>query len=70
MKIKIKLSTIKDVRDFIEIMTLNEIKATASQGRYVVDARSIMGLFALDLMSPIELHLEAGDCSVLERFAA
>lgn len=66
---KIKLSTIPDVRKFIELVTINGIKATASQGRYIVDARSIMGLFALDLMSPIELNVEAGDCSVLECFA-
>lgn len=67
---KIKLTTIKDVLDFIDLIASSNSKATASQDRYVVSAHSIMGLFALDLLRPIDFHLESGDYSAFERFAA
>ena len=52
---KIKLSSIQDVREFVEIVTIYDIDIDLSCGRYVVDAKSIMGIFSLDLMSEITL---------------
>ena len=49
----IKLSTIEDIRKFVEIVTRQDFDIDLSSGRYVVDAKSIMGIFSLDLMDKI-----------------
>ena len=51
----IKLSSIQDVREFVETVTRYDIEIDLSSGRYVVDAKSIMGIFSLDLLSDITL---------------
>ena len=54
-KTKIKLSTIAEIRDFVNKVILVDFDVDLVQGRYVIDAKSIMGIFALDLLSPIEV---------------
>ena len=54
-KVLIKLETIQDVRDFVNIMATQNVDIDLSSGRYVVDAKSIMGIFSLDLLKPIEM---------------
>ena len=51
----IRLSTIQDVRSFVEVVSLSDVEIDLSSGRYVVDAKSIMGIFSLDLLAPIKL---------------
>lgn len=51
----IKLSTIEDIRKFVEIVTRQEYDIDLSSGRYLVDAKSIMGIFSLDLMDKIKV---------------
>ena len=53
---QIKLTSIQDVREFVEIVTRYDIEIDLCSGRYVVDAKSIMGIFSLDLMSAITLN--------------
>ena len=50
---QIILSNIQDVRDFVNIVVLLEYEVDLAQGRYLIDAKSIMGIFSLDLLSPI-----------------
>ena len=67
----IKLSTIEDIRKFVEIVTRQEYDIDLSSGRYLVDAKSIMGIFSLDLMNAIQLtaHTENVD-ALKEELAA
>ncbi len=63
-KTKIVLPDVKSVRDFVSKVITLDYEVDLVQGRYIVDAKSIMGIFALDILSPIELvaHTEdAGD---------
>ena len=53
--VDIRLTTLEDVRNFVNIVTRYDIDLDLSSGRYVVDAKSIMGIFSLDLLSPIKL---------------
>ena len=55
----IKLSTIEDIRKFVDIVTRQDYDIDLSSGRYVVDAKSIMGIFSLDLSRPIDLNIHA-----------
>ena len=57
--INIKLQTIEDVRDFVNVVSTSTIDIDLSSGRYVVDAKSIMGIFSLDLSKPIDLSIHS-----------
>ncbi len=52
-EMQIKLTNISDVREFVNEVMLLEYEVDLVQGRYVIDAKSIMGIFALDLLNPI-----------------
>ena len=62
-EIKITLSSIRDIREFVNCVILTDYDVDLIQGRYTVDAKSIMGIFSLDLLSPIRLvaHSENTD---------
>lgn len=63
-KAKINLNSITAVKEFVGIVMLYDFDVDLVSGRYAVDAKSIMGIFSLDLASPIQLvaHTEdAGD---------
>ena len=60
-KIQITLSSIQDVRKFVNAVTLLDFEVDLEQGRYIVDAKSIMGIFALDTLSPITLVAHSDD---------
>ena len=69
---KITLSTIQDVREFVNTVVGVDYEVDLVQGRYVIDAKSIMGIFSLDLLSPIALqaHTEYAEdlISKIEKF--
>ncbi len=60
-EIQIKLSNIQDVRDFVNIVVLIDYEIDLAQGRYLIDAKSIMGIFSLDLLSPITVIAHSAD---------
>ena len=51
----IKLDTISDVKNFVNIVSKCDFDVDLISGRYAVDAKSIMGIFSLDLLKPIKL---------------
>ncbi len=55
----IRLSTIEDVRNFVNAVTACEYDVDLASGRYIVDAKSIMGIFSLDLLQPIRMTIHA-----------
>ena len=58
---QIKLTNIQDIREFVNQVILLEYEVDLIQGRYVIDAKSIMGIFSLDLSKPIDLNIHAED---------
>ena len=63
----IRLSTIQDVRTLVDIVTSATTDVDLSSGRYVVDAKSFMGIFSLDLLNPIKLTAHADDPALFEK---
>lgn len=55
--VTIKLETINDVKNFVSAVTTFECDFDIVADRYVVDAKSIMGIFSLDLSKPLDLHI-------------
>ena len=60
--VKVRLSSIEAVRDFVEAVRNYDSEIDLSSGRYVVDAKSIMGIFSLDLMNPITMTIHNDNC--------
>ncbi len=55
------LDSIDKVKDFVNTINTFNTDFDLSSGRYVIDAKSIMGIFSLDLSKPIELHIHTSD---------
>ena len=60
---KIQLNAINDVKEFVNTVMRFNYDIDLGSGRYAIDAKSIMGIFSLDLSKPIELvaHTEDPD---------
>ena len=59
------LSSINDVKNFVDVVTKYEFDIDLASGRYIVDAKSIMGIFSLDLSKPINVEVHSDDCDQL-----
>ena len=62
---KIMLKTINDVKAFVNAVTKYNFDVDLLSGRYAVDAKSIMGIFSLDLSKPLVVEIHADDCQDL-----
>ncbi len=54
---KIQLVSINDVKEFVSKISQFNCDIDLISGRYVVDAKSIMGIFSLDLSKPIDIEI-------------
>ena len=59
--VQISLNSIDKVKSFVNAITQYEYDFDLISGRYVIDAKSIMGIFSLDLSKPIDLNIHAED---------
>ena len=59
--VKISLNSIDKVKSFVNDITKFDYDFALVSGRYVIDAKSIMGIFSLDLSKPIDLNIHAED---------
>ena len=57
--VQISLNSIDKVKAFVNAITQFEFYFDLISGRYVIDAKSIMGIFSLDLSKPIDLAIHA-----------
>ncbi len=57
----ILLSSINDVKNFVNIVSKYNFDVDLTSGRYVVDAKSIMGIFSLDLSSSIRVDVHSDE---------
>ena len=59
--VMISLNSIDKVKSFVNAISRYDYDFDLISGRYVIDAKSIMGIFSLDLSKPIELNIHAED---------
>lgn len=65
---KVFLKTFGDVQNFVNTIMTFAFDIDLVSGRYIVDAKSIMGIYSLDLTKPVELQAHTDDAE--ELFAA
>jgi len=54
---RVLLTSINHVKDFVTAASMCSCDIDVTSGRYTIDAKSIMGLFSLDLSKPITIHV-------------
>jgi Phosphotransferase system, HPr-related proteins len=59
--IQVSLNSIDKVKSFVNDITKFDSDFDLVSGRYVIDAKSIMGIFSLDLSKPIDLTIHSSD---------
>ena len=59
--VDISLNSIDKVKTFVNLINRFDYDFDLVSGRYVIDAKSIMGIFSLDLSKPIALNIYADD---------
>lgn len=57
-KYDIKLTLAENVKQFVNLLIKYDFSMDLHSGRHVVDAKSILGIFSLDLSKPITLEID------------
>jgi phosphotransferase system HPr-like phosphotransfer protein len=60
---KVNINTINDVKEFVSIVSRCDYDVDIISGRYAIDAKSIMGIFSLDLSKELTLNIYSDNCS-------
>lgn len=72
--VKISLEMAQKVKEFVSITQDCPYEILLKSGKYVVDAKSILGIFSLDLSQPLTVEIYSDDCAELleklEKFTA
>lgn len=55
-RIKVSFSNIKEIIEFNKVINTLSFDMVVAKGRWRVDAKSLMGLFSLDLSEPIQIY--------------
>ena len=63
--VMIRLSLVENVNKFVNIVSRYPFEMDLRAGRHVVDAKSILGIFSLDLSRPIAMDIYNDDCDAL-----
>lgn len=63
--IPLKLTQFEEVKTFVNLMNRYPYEMDLRAGRHVVDAKSILGIFSLDLSKPITLDVYSDECDDL-----
>lgn len=59
--LQVSLNSIGKVKSFVNVISQFDFDCDLISGRYVIDAKSIMGIFSLDLSKPIELAIHTDE---------
>ena len=65
----VDLSNINDIKRFANIVSKYDGDFDLVQRRYRIDAKSIVGIFSLDLSKPVELYIEKESDALLRDLA-
>ena len=63
--LNIKLSLAENVKNFVNVVNRFDYEVDLRSGRHVVDAKSILGIFSLDLSKPLVLDIYSDECEDL-----
>lgn len=56
-RVNIKINTIEKVKDFVNLVSTYDSSFDLLEGRYIIDAKSIMGVFSMNLAKPLVMQI-------------
>ena len=63
--VNILLKEAQNIKSLVSIINKYPYDIDLRSGRYVVDAKSILGIFSLDLSKPVTMEIYNDDCDAL-----
>lgn len=70
MTVEILLNAVDKVKKFVNIISGFDCDFDLVSGRYDIDAKSIMGIFSMDLSKPLQLVIHTSDTNLQEKYKA
>lgn len=67
-ELMLRLNMVSDVKEFIEQVSKIDVDVDLSKDRYTIDAKSVVGIFTLDLSDPVKLVIHSDNESLIEPF--
>lgn len=64
-QVKIRLQQVDQVKDFVNLLSRYPYEIDLVSGRYTFDAKSLLGIYSLDLSNPLTLVIYSEDCGEL-----
>lgn len=69
-KVMVNLSASQQIKEFVNVLSKYSFDMDLRSGKYLVDAKSILGIFSLDLSKPVELELLTDNEEEINKFMA
>lgn len=63
---KILINTVDKVKQFSSIVSKQNVECEIVEGIYIIDAKSIMGIFSINLSEPVDLRIHSDDAAILD----
>lgn len=63
--VKVLIDSVEKVKGFTSCLGKEEVECEIVDGIHIIDAKSIMGLFSLDLSKPLQLNIHTDDKEIL-----
>jgi phosphocarrier protein HPr len=67
LTVKVQLDSVEKVKEFSAAISVVDAECELVEGVHILDAKSIMGIFSLNLAEPIRLDIHSEDRKILDR---
>lgn len=68
-QVNVKFNDVNQIRRFVDVIDKIDLSFNLGEGRRIVDAKSILGVLALDLTRPLRLSYDSDDEGIREKLA-
>ena len=65
---KADIGTISKVKKFVHLNNQTALAVDVGEGRYIVDGKSILGIFSLDLSAPVSVTVESDNQQAIDEY--
>lgn len=67
ISVKILIDSVEKVKNFTSRIGEEEVECEIVDGIHIIDAKSIMGIFSLDLSKPLQLNIHTDNTELLDK---
>lgn len=68
--VNVLIDSVEKVKDFCSIVSKEDVDCELIEGLHIIDAKSIMGIFSLDISKPIPLNIHSDNKKILDKLKA